>query len=58
MQAMVLILDGNLEIDALEGCNNLCYFIRVRHLNRSKAVTNRIVFSEQTYFPSCFRDIF
>ena len=54
--AMVLLLDGNSEICAhVRG--NLCYLICFRHLIRAKSVTNRIFFSEKTYFPSCVRNI-
>ena len=38
--AMVLILDGNSEIDA-HGRSDLCYLICVRQLTRSRAVTNQ-----------------
>ena len=39
---MVLILDGNPEI-GVHVRSNLCYFICLRHLLRSRAVTNRII---------------
>ena len=41
--SMVLILDGNFEL-AAHVRSNLCYLICLRHLIRSKAVKNRIVF--------------
>ena len=40
---MVIILDVNPEIDARVR-NNLLYLICLRHLIRSRAVTNKIVF--------------
>ena len=46
---MVLICDGNSEIGAHVE-SNLCYLICLRHLIRSKAVTNRIYFSPETLF--------
>ena len=52
---MALILDGNPEI-SVHMRSNLCYLICLRHLIRSRAVTNRIFFfSEKSYFPSCVR---
>ena len=48
-QTIVLILDGNSDTGA-HVINNLCYFICLRHLIRSSAVTNRVFFfSEKTY---------
>ena len=47
-EGMVLILDGNSEIDAHVGSNQLC-FVCLIHLIRSRAVTNRILFSENKY---------
>ena len=38
--------------------SNLCYLICLRHLIRSRGVTNLIFFSEKTYFPSCVRNMF
>ena len=38
---MVLILDGNLETGA-QIRSNVCYLICLRHLIRSRAVTNRV----------------
>ena len=34
---------------------NLCYLFSVRHLTRSRVMTNWIFFSEKTYFPACVR---
>ena len=44
------ILDGNSETGAHER-SNLCYLIWLRHLIWSRAVTNRIMVFERTYFP-------
>ena len=52
VESMVLIVDGNSEIDAHVG-SNLCYLICLRHSIRSKAVTNRIFLFEKTYFHAC-----
>ena len=46
---MVLIQDGNLGIGAHVQCN-LCYLICVRHLIRSRAVTNRNFFPNTSIF--------
>ena len=46
---MVLIWDGNSEIGA-HTWRNLGYFIRLRHLFRSRAVTNRILFLQKSLF--------
>ena len=54
---MVLILDGNLEIGA-HVRSNLCYLNFLRHLLRVIAVTNIILFTKNTYFPSCVRNMF
>ena len=51
---MVLLLDGNLDICA-HVWSDLCYLICLRHLIRSRAVTNWIYFSEKTFFPLCVR---
>ena len=55
--ATLLILDGISEIGAYVR-SNLCYLICLRHLNRSREVTNSIFLSEKTYFPSCVHTIF
>ena len=54
--SMVLI-DGNSEIGA-HVRSNLCYLICLRHLIRSRAVTNRISISEKTYFALYVRNMF
>ena len=54
---MVLILDGNQEISMHER-SNLSYLTCLRHLNRSRAVTNRIITYEKAYLPSCVRNMF
>ena len=46
---MVLILDGTSEVGAPVR-SNLCYFICLRHLIKSRAVTNQIFFSSKTFF--------
>ena len=43
---MVLILDGNSEIGAHVG-SNICYLICLRHLIRSRVVSNSIYFLEK-----------
>ena len=48
---MVFILHGNSDIGA-HVWSNTGYLICLRHLIRSRAVTNRIFFSEKTYLPS------
>ena len=52
---MVMTLDDYSLIGAYVR-SNLCYSILLRLLIR--AVTNRIFSSEQTYFPSCVRNMF
>ena len=42
---MVLVSDDSSVIGSLVG-SNLCYFICLSHLIRSRVVTNRILFSE------------
>ena len=51
-----LVLDGNSEIVAHVG-SDIGYLICLRHLIRSRAVTNQFFFSEKTYFPLCVRNI-
>ena len=38
--------------------SKLCYLICIRRLIISRAVTNRIIFSEKTYLPLCVRNMF
>ena len=49
---MVLILDSKIGAHVRI---NIFHLICVRHLIRSRAVTNQIYFSEKTYFPSRVR---
>ena len=46
---MVLILDGNSEIGA-HVWSNACSLIRLRHLNRSRAITNRFLSPKRQIF--------
>ena len=56
LYSMLLILGGNSEIGA-QLRSNLCYLICLRHLIRSREVTDLIFFfSEKTYFPSHVRN--
>ena len=52
---LVLILDGNYVIGA-HVRRNLCDLICFSHLIRSRAVMNRILFSEKSYFLPCLWD--
>ena len=52
---MVLLLDVNSETNAR---SKLCYLICLRHLIRSRAVTNRFLSDENTNSISCVRNIF
>ena len=54
---IVLVLDGTLLEKGAYVSTNICHLICLRHLKRSKAVTNRIFFSEKNSFPSCVRNI-
>ena len=45
---MVFIYDGNSEIGA-QVRSNLCYLIYLRHLMRSRGVTNRFFFSHKNF---------
>ena len=54
---MVLKLDGNSEVGA-HTWRNLYYSICLRHLIRSRAFTNRMVFLRKYSFPSCVRIVF
>ena len=47
---MVFILNGNQEIDNMYLRTNLCYLIYLRHLTRSRAVTNYIFFQNSPIF--------
>ena len=52
VESMLLILDGNSEIDAhIRG--NHYYFIWLRHLMRSRGVTNQIFFSGKICLHAC-----
>ena len=51
-RTMVLIVLGNSEIGAQES-TEFCYLIYIRHLNRSRAVMDRINFPDKTYVPAC-----
>ena len=56
--SIVLILDSNSGIGT-HVRSDLGYLICLRHLFRSRAVTNLIFLSlENTYFPSCVRNMF
>ena len=46
---MVLTSDGYLEMGA-QGSSNLCYLICLRHLIRSKAVTNLTFYPKRPIF--------
>ena len=48
LNIMVHILGGKSEIGA-HVKSNLCYLVCLRHLNRLRAVTTRLFFSEKTY---------
>ena len=56
---MVVALDGNSDMGA-HVRSNFCNFLTyLRHLIRSRAVTNLIFFSQKiNFFPSCVRNIF
>ena len=58
VQGSVAILEGNSELGAHER-KNICYLISLRHLIKTRAVTNRIVFiPEKKYFSlRCVCDI-
>ena len=54
----LLILVCSSELSA-HVCSNLCYLTCLRHLIRSRAGTNLILFlSLKAYFPSCVRNMF
>ena len=59
MQYIVLILDGNSEPRGAHARSDLGYLIRLRHLIRSRIVTNQIFFFlKKTCFPSHMRNPF
>ena len=51
------IIDGNKEI-GMNIRSNLCYLICLRHLIRSRAVTNRIFFLQKALTLLCVRNMF
>ena len=55
---IALILDGSSEL-GVHVRSNLCWLICLKHLIRSRAVTDRTyIFSEKAYFHSCVRKMF
>ena len=49
---MVIVWEGNSERGAHVN-SNICYLICLRHLNRSRAVTNRIFSEKKLFFQTC-----
>ena len=54
--SQVLMLDGNSELVAYVN-RNICYLICLRHLIRSREVTNGIFSSEKTNCPEYVRNM-
>ena len=57
-EGMVLILDGNSVVGIGTFGVISSHLICLRYFERSKAVKNLSSFSENTYFPSCVRNMF
>ena len=56
IETEVLILEGNSEYVS-HVRSNFCNVIFLRHLIYLRSVTNRMIFSANTYSPSCVRDL-